>query len=470
MWILRGTRRILLEVLGANGGTSQIALQQTVPAPPSELKRDELVLMWELEQGPKLDLPSLAVIPNGELNDFLAWTSTFAPGFLPFTAFVRVLEARATKTFWKYTEPALGEGANYCAGLILGEVISQASQKIDPASLSPLGCASTLSYCMARALGLGLLDECADRIVEKWAQARHLLGQPDRKLRVEAIRDVWLILADVLNGDRFTLRNRLGSAASGAIVHGCLELKTASQIALHTWRDLVGNSKELLVARERMQGPREERVTRFEDAVANLAHTPTVNPEVASFLCGYLASLIDPGSLTHARLLSPLLDRFPTALLWYGLCAGFHQKNELLSQFNALGRRVLRDVVNPESLLSRPQSDIAIEELEVFLRGDKPLREFHRGSPKHISIEIAPRIRTTLNWPDHSAREQEDLTGSRGYADNEYVGKQLGQVIQSLNQIRDRLVGPKRFQPESIPRDKVLPSAGFIKDRGKRRR
>ncbi len=274
----------------------------------------------------------------------------------------------------------------------------------------------------------------------------------------------------VLNEDRFTLKSKQLTAPSGAMVRACLELKTSQKIDLQTWRDLVGSSRDLHSAQEKMQGSREERVTRFESAVWSLSQGTAVNPEVASFLCGYLASLIDPGSLSHVRLVSPFLDRFPTAMLWYGLCAGLQQKSDVLSQFNALGRRVLRDIVNPESLLGRPQSDIAIDELDVFLRGDKPLRDFHRSSPRHISIELSPRIHTIMNWPDRSGREQRDSIESRGYADIEYLAKQLGQAIQSLNRIRSGLEASKRFETGPGPREKALPPTSITKDRSKRRR
>jgi hypothetical protein len=322
---------------------------------------------------------------------------------------------------------------------------------------------------MARALALQVLDDTADQIVEKWSLARNLLGQPDRKLRTSAIKDIWLVLVDVLNEDRFTLRNRQLSAPLGAIVRACVELKATQKIDVHTWRNLVGNSRDILAAPERMQGSREERVMRFENALAALSQNVVVEPNLASFISGYLASLIDPSSFSYTKLVLPLLDRFPTVMLWYGLCAGFQQRNDLLSQFNALGRRVLRDIAKPESPLGRPSSDISVDELEVFMRGDKQFRDFHRSSPKHISIEILPMISMSVNWPDRSTKEPHTLVESKEHQDFEFVARQLSQAIQSLNQIHTRLLGSQRRHLESVPSGKVF-SSTVTKGRGKRRK
>jgi hypothetical protein len=469
MWTRRGSRRVLLDILGGNGEPSQTSPKEVQGFPQDELQKDELLLIWELKPNADSELPALVILPNGESNDFLAWISTFAPGFLPFTAFVRVLETSVAKTFLKPIHPALSETESCCAGLILGEVFSEVSDRIDTNSLTPIGCASTLSYCMSRALALELLDDNADRIMDKWCFARQLLGQPDRKLRAEAIRDIWLILADILKGDRFILKNTQAAAAPGVVVRACLELKKGQRIEAHTWRELVANSKDLLFIPEKMQGPREERVARFETSVSSLTHGVAVNWGAASFLCGHLASLIEPGSLSHFRMISPLLARFPTAMLWYGLCAGLQKKSQLLNQFNALGRRVTRDIGKPEPFLSRPQSDIAIDELEVLLRGDKPRRDFHRSSPKQISIEISPRIHTILNWAERSTPDQ-DLAESSRYSGNEFLAKQLAQAIQSLNQIQNRLAISGRSQTDLNERNKTAPPTVISKDRAKRRR
>jgi hypothetical protein len=470
MWILRGSRRVVLDTLGATDDDGKIAPKEIEGFPEDNLSKNEVILVWDTRPSVPSDLPSLAIVPQEEPRDFLAWTSTFFPGFLPFTAFVRVLDVRTARELWKHTRMRQSQVSNrqlretqtYCVGLILGEVITQAPDMLDSSSLSPLVCASTLSFCMSKALLLQVLDDCGDRIVEKWSLARHLLDQPERKLSADAIRNIWSILAEVLNGDQFALRSRQLPAPSGIIVRASLELKTTRKIESSTWRELVG--RELAGVPEKMQGPREERVSRFESAVSSLSHDARINLGTASFVCGYLASLIEPGSLAYAKLVAPHLGRFPTAMLWYGLCAGMERGNILLSQFSALGRRVMRDLQLTEGFLTTPNSDIAIEELEVFFEGDKPLHEFQRSSPRHISIEIFPGINTLLNWPDRTVREQPD------YLDSEFLVQKIGQAIQSLNDVQRKLVSPKRHQPSVITRERPPLATNLPKERGKRRR
>ena len=144
-----------------------------------------------------------------------------------------------------------------------------------------------------------------------------------------------------------------------------------------------------------LRGPREQRVKAFE----RILHSPNqLDALTSSFLAGLLADQIGPGSFEHVDLLLPYLNQYPTALLWYGLCAGLHPDSEVQQVGNCLGRRLIRDLLAPDPILSRPKYDIAVSELEVHLDREEPL-EFRTASQNHIAVELLPGVPAYMKWP-----------------------------------------------------------------------
>jgi hypothetical protein len=65
---------------------------------------------------------------------------------------------------------------------------------------------------------------------------------------------------------------------------------------------------------------------------------------------------------------------------------------------NCLGRRLIRDLLAPDPILSRPKYDIAVNELEVHLDREEPL-EFRTGSQNHIAVELLPGVPAYMKRP-----------------------------------------------------------------------
>lgn len=124
----------------------------------------------------------------------------------------------------------------------------------------------------------------------------------------------------------------------------------------------------------------------------------------SSFLAGLLADHIGPGSFRHVALLLPYLNQYPTALMWYGLCAGLHPDSEVQQIGNCLGRRLVRDLLASDPIISRPKYDISVRELEVHLDREEPL-EFRTASQNHIAVELLPGVPAYMKWPATQATE-----------------------------------------------------------------
>ena len=76
-------------------------------------------------------------------------------------------------------------------------------------------------------------------------------------------------------------------------------------------------------AEHMMHGSREDRVLAFEEFLHRIDGISVPKPEVMSFMLGYLASRIAPGTIRHSSVLGQVAHRYPTAVIWYGFCAGF---------------------------------------------------------------------------------------------------------------------------------------------------
>ena len=170
---------------------------------------------------------------------------------------------------------------------------------------------------------------------------------------------------------------------------------------------MTGDIRELKTAQIEMAAPREDRVRFFHGLLSNETLSNLTDKNLRSFICGYLASLIGPGSMSHIDLITPKILQMGDILLWYGLCAGLQKKNELLDSFNVLGRRLLREILKYESLLNRPSADIAITELQILLESKIKEIEFRTFSPQHIVVELMPCVSTYIAWPKREIGEQE---------------------------------------------------------------
>ena len=176
------------------------------------------------------------------------------------------------------------------------------------------------------------------------------------------------------------------------IYSACVNLYRDSEVGPESWDLLSREYPRLREARREMQGPREGRVVFFEQFVFSLAETRRSDSEFASFLCGFLASQIGPGTLDYLSLLTPHLDQFPTSFLWYGLCSGLQHRSSLHGFSGALGRRVMREILRRESVFDSPLSDIALAELEALTSSDTAAMEFRTGTQGVLAIEIVPLV------------------------------------------------------------------------------
>jgi hypothetical protein len=198
-----------------------------------------------------------------------------------------------------------------------------------------------------------------------------------------------------------------------------------------------------------MQGTREERVVAFSEFARQIEEKPATDKELTSFVLGYLVSRIAPGTIQHSAVLEPLVHRYPTAMLWYGFCAGVggtevNSRNSVgttrpILELPAIAKWIARDLLRAETILDVPTCDISFLELLSLSRsgGDDPLFGLTRTAQGTAIVELMPRIWTVVNvstkpGPGESSRSarEKDLLALMGES-IERLRRTYGDLITS---------------------------------------
>ena len=397
MWALPADRQTFLDILGRQ---SLPHLKGILDPGRSHLLESsaELLLLWASEpvsSPPGLpngeQLPDAIMVRPHQMREFIAWITTVAGGYRPFTAFVRIIDPECAEHALESKAPNLGKLEDAVAALIIAEALTLSGAQRSVSGLSLLPCESTYSYSFARALALSYVHGGKDPIAAPFGLARKLTRQPPRRLGDELLSTPLKVLSGLAAGSTVTERS---SGVTPFIWETCRELQSEREVK-RSWRLLTDTGLVPQQLLGELRGPREHRVKAFE----RILQSPSgLDALTASFLAGLLADQIGPGSFEHIDLLLPYLNRYPTALLWYGLCAGLHPDSEVQQTGNCLGRRLLRDLLTADPILSRPKYDIAVSELEVHLDREEPL-EFRTASQNYIAVELLPGVPAYMKWP-----------------------------------------------------------------------
>ncbi|HKO53520.1 MAG TPA: hypothetical protein VJV79_37685 [Polyangiaceae bacterium] len=412
--------------------------------------------IWSSDPYERAALPVLLVTADGQERDWLAWLVTFAPALRPFTAFCRIVGYTA---FLQETEsmraPALSGIDTASIGLILGELL-MSSHETSSRRESPTAsaCASTLSFALIRDLAIHKRPVFEpNELPAQWSRIRKLTRQRERNTHATDVTLCAEVLRALSGGGSYPF-------AGSPIFAACHEILERGEVRAEAPRF----GQVFAAAADAMLGTREERVDIFERVLS----APVISggpPEEEAFSIGYLASRINPGTLVHAALVAPALQRYPAAMLWYGVCAGLVQNSNVLNELGSVGRRVERDLLVQDGLENRPRADIAASELEIFVTGERT-DDFPISSPSQLVVELAPAITTVVNWTSRT-RSGKIGPGDR-FEDRGWIAAELEGAISRLTDLRRRLRNTD--QHERGPEQAGLFDRSPAEDRPKKRR
>lgn len=393
-------------------------------------------------------LPRMIVTQSGEARNVLAWTATYSPAIRPFTAYCRVLDDNDFVNYYHSArKPKLSRVELAIVGAVVGELLSTeaAWDRLIRGHLTASSLQSSLIFVLMREFALyGAAKE--SKVASAWGRVRAITQQPGRSLQSVEVEKIASILRALSEQKESSTKSPF-YGWSESIIYG------------RPLRD----TPILGLADELTSGTREDRVVIY-DRIAKALASSNIPADQGSFLLGYLASSILPGTTRYANLIKPFSDRFPSALIWLGICAGLHPEAQVMQEFGGIGRRVLRDIVAPEELTGPPRSDISVAELEIFLGGDRRIEDFIRTVPSYLTVELIPCVQASVNWPPRKpgqdavlspASAPSELPPSRAYGEEraamlrrlESARAQIDEVVQSLSGAAES----KRQQSELFP-------------------
>ena len=356
MRVLDTDRVGLLKTLQANEGDGRAT--PTTEREVGPIKKGEVRLLWR-SAAREDDVPVAVVVREKEMGDFLAWTNTYLPNWSPITAYLRVISEanyrevneHVADIFGSSYEPAL-------VGLIVGEALIHSGARHEVEQVPYGGCIATFSFVAARGARCGIAVE---DLAERWELCRRVTGQAPLETRVRELVVPWRVLVEVAKKGTVTSRNASTTGLKEILEDALADIVTTGMVGPVVWKDLTRGFPEVRSAMDYMSDTQEARMIAFERMLKETGKGKKVRSQEASFLAGYIASLIAPGSLKHAYLLVDHVDRLPTAIMWLSLFASFHQKSQL--RMSSLAHLVWRTMTEEEDVLSRPRCDIALTEL-----------------------------------------------------------------------------------------------------------
>jgi hypothetical protein len=329
--------------------------------------------------------------------DFLAWAVAFLPTLTPITSFMRVLPWSLFIAVQKSSPKPSSHRDQVLVGAILGEMLSTATGRGYLPLLPMVAFEASYSYAVSRALFCGYNSRVMSSVSQGWHKARQLARSRPAPINQAGLEDVWAVIFELQDvGQLSPTYERSNTFA--LIVNACRVVESRGELSRAEWEQLSRGRIPLSLLTESAVTSRERRVETFEQVVNHLVRDRS-DPLATDFLAGYFASLISDGSLEHAHLIFPLLERLPTAMIWYGICAGLSPRSRIMSDYGHLGVKLARMIRSQDHLLSPPTADVGLLELEMSLRGgDSEADHYRRVHASFLRVELVPMVSTVVRW------------------------------------------------------------------------
>ncbi len=436
---MRANREDLADVLFGKVNVNHSKLLEVEAIDRLRKSKDEMVLLWTEEPSNWNRLPSLIIIEKDKQKDFIAWGLTYLGDFRPISAYCRIIDLETAKTlFQNVTSKAINSFSNECLGLVLAETVTYILDSTNISSFSPIAIMQTYSYIMARALFQGIPCESLDELGNDWFSVRLMANQPELKLGVKDLQVPWRVLLALMDKNISIPRSNLFAPVQ-IVKQACGEIKTSGIIGTETWRNLVCDNSKLMSIYEDFEGTREELVLFFERLIRLLLNDKTIDPMIVSFLSGYCASLIARGDFKHYHLFEQYIDEMPTAIMWYGLCAGLQRPSNVLGALNGLGYRALRDIKYIENLMGHPRCDINFKELSILCGGEKLFLDFLTNRTGSLEVELTPGITTMIKWRQSQFTQDDIQSDSIDLGEVKYLMRELSNTLNRVDGAYNKL-------------------------------
>ncbi len=389
-------------------------------------------------------MPSVCIVKKENMRDFLAWAATYLPSASPLTAFCRVVTPEVFDSLPRKMNlpPTMRDQEGGVVGVILAEALSYFDGRDDSTRLSLAACARTFSHAMARAMLLGYEWPLVQRAGVAWQELREVTGQTATSTSTNDLQTCWRVIYSLYSEDQG--RDAQLDKDLKVILSACEDIRQRSDISSDIWQSLTRDLSPFAELRGLMTGPREDRVVVVEKVLSTFPTQNLLRDQRITFVIGYLASRISPGTLDHYGLLRSKVPMSSLALIWYGLCSGLASRGDLRDA-SGLSLRLFRDLQRPSSIEERPDCDISIDELKVLMSAVTRESGIKPGNPNTLEVELIPLVKSTVRWSASRAGETGELFNTAMIKDVSRLIEDLGHLTKRADYIASSL--GKYFPP-----------------------
>jgi hypothetical protein len=343
----------------------------------------------------------LAIIPeNGNLEDFFADIFTFHPDLTPLTALCHVTEAPLIKSLSPKKTINQNRAINAFIGSSFTEVILRLAKNGSNQAPTFSACRKSLSFILARSdilyPSMPLLHTYG-----KWQYANEILnthGDPEISDAVYRMSEI------VLGHAGWPARPKGRESIALKSLSSFISDKSAEHNFINALYSIYENIGDISAFQS---GPFDGRMAIFDHIVSTISRS-SGNKEIDGIAVGYFANLINPGSFSHYPILLRHINRYPTALIWYGFFSGLDMGRTSPEMLTGISRKLRRDLEEPFSFNGRPQADTSIDELAVLLRMPRLINTLKPNAQKSLRVTLIPGIDIFSKFPEEQEKPGSD--------------------------------------------------------------
>ena len=351
-------------------------------------------------------MPQVIVGDQETIGDLLAWSATYLRGLGPLTAQARVLtpdELQAALQLQPYCNWWQIAGA--AAGLVVGEVLTNARRFALPVEVSVAAARSTLSFVLMRATAIGVSTAAFPALSNAWVALRRQSGQMDTALPAQTVEEVSHTLVEATSEANKSNQNPSPKECwfqfmkSRADLLGAL--KAVSEFnELRLLSNLVVKEKDLTA---------EERVIKFDEIVPRFMKDTKIEDSEKSFGIAVAAFWCHGSFSQQLSLVRQFMPKAPETVLWLGAMQVSVPISESLAIGEGLGWRLAREMSQADDLFSSPRSDFALPELDFVLNGKSMARTAKLLERTRLDVEIFPGISSYIRSAEGVSPKQREL-------------------------------------------------------------
>lgn len=331
--------------------------------------KSEMLLLWaDEERANDRTVRPVIVTKDENVDDLLAWSSTFIATYSPFTAFFRVLSISDLERFEVFTRPQEWMDSRLrddLAGVALAEAVIQTgfrSSGIKGINLQ--ACEMTFSFAALKGINSGLHPAQLFDLADAWDRVRSASSQRPLALSAERALSFWLLATEALLSDG---HRRSDSGWMFALSEFIRQVQASEERDpdLVQWSGEPAIKKILDRFTEALHLPRERQIKVLDSATKELLTLDQPLP-LTEAVFGYMVSRLGDGSFDYLTLPAEYKDQLQASALWVAFFSMFREGFDGLTANYSLGRHVAKKARTSSNIFDTVSADISAREVQTI--------------------------------------------------------------------------------------------------------